>query len=405
MQLDETALPVILAAKLKLGGWPADLERAATLMVRRAATFVARTGPSSPEDRWEENPGFSPFTLAVAVAALVAASTLELLDVSDRDYALSLADNWNARIEEWTYVRDTDLDRRVGIGGHYVRLTPPGETVLRGRVKIKNHPNDSLDVRALVGMEFLYLARLGLRAHDDPRITDTLRLADAILRVETPGGPFYRRYNDDGYGEHADGAPFDGRGVGRLWPLLVGERGHHALLAKEDVLPYLRTMLSASGPGGLLPEQVWDAAPIADRFLYTGKATGSAMPLVWAHAEFLKLVVARERGAPIEWLRQVADRYREARTPATWHWRDDAPLKVLPPECDLLVEDRVPFTLRRGLNGWQTVKDTPSQPVGLGMHGVRLEAGLLKGSSSVEFTRRYGERWEGCDHRVSVGAK
>ena len=44
-----------------------------------------------------------------------------------------------------------------------------------------------------------------------------------------------------------------------------------------------------TGPGGLMPEQVWDAAPIPERGLVPGKPTGSAMPLVWAHAEFLKL--------------------------------------------------------------------------------------------------------------------
>lgn len=272
VQLDESALPVMLAAKVMLEGWPPELERAASLMVRRAATFLARTGPSSPEDRWEENAGFSPFSLAVTVAALVAAASLDFLKGSDRDYALSLADNWNARIDEWTYVEDTELDRQFGIRGHYIRLTPPGQTALRGRVQIKNHPDDSRDARALLGLEFLYLARLGLRSPEDTRITDTLRLVDALLRVETPSGTFYRRYNDDGYGEHADGAPFDGIGVGRLWPLLAGERGHYAILAKEDASPFLRAMMNAGGPGGLMPEQVWDAAPIPERFLYPGNS-------------------------------------------------------------------------------------------------------------------------------------
>ena len=89
------------------------------------------------------------------------------------------------------------------------------------------------------------------------------------------------------------------------WPLLVGERGHLALQAGEDPLPYLRTMWCCASPGGLLPEQVWDADPIPERGLYPGRPSGSAMPLVWAHAEFLKLLMARERGRPVEWLDSV----------------------------------------------------------------------------------------------------
>jgi glucoamylase len=312
LQLDETAFPVLLAAKLRVEGQPGGLEASAQNMVRRAVRFLAQNGPYSPQDRWEENAGASPFTLALSVAALVAAAEYDFLDAqpAERDRALALADDWNARIEELTYVEGTELDRIYGTQGHYVRLVPPGQTALRGRVEVRNRPGEVLPARALLGLEFLYLVRLGLRSPHDPRIRDTLKLVDALLRVETPSGPLYHRYNDDGYGEHEDGSPFDGSGVGRAWPLLAGERGHYALLAGEDPLPYLRAMNRSSGPGGLIPEQVWDAGPIPEKSLFPGRPSGSAMPLVWAHAEFLKLLLALRTGRPVEWLEAVARRMR-----------------------------------------------------------------------------------------------
>jgi glucoamylase len=397
---------VLLAARLEEAGSLGPLGAAATIMVRRALSFVARAGAHSPQDRWEENAGASPFTLATEIAALAAGATLGFLDEPDRSYALSLADNWNARVEEWTYVEGTGLDATHGTRGHYVRIAPPGATALRGRVQIRNRAADDLPARRLLGLEFLYLVRLGLRSPHDPRILDTLALVDTLLRVETPAGAFYHRYTDDGYGEHEDGRPFDGTGIGRAWPLLAGERGHYALLAGADPLPSLRAMAAATSQGGLMPEQVWDAAPIPERGLYPGRPSGSAMPLVWAHAEFLKLLASTRTGRPIEWLAPVAARYREPRAVEVWHWRDDTPLERLPRGADLLVEDASPFVLHVGADGWQAVRDLEARPVGLGMYGVRLAPSALRATTSVEFTRYFPEhdRWDGRDHRVGLGA-
>jgi GH15 family glucan-1,4-alpha-glucosidase len=125
-----------------------------------------------------------------------------------------------------------------------------------------------------------------LRKADDPCILDSLKAVDHLLKTDTPNGPVWHRYNSDGYGEHDDGSAFDGTGRGRGWPLLTGERGHYALSAGEDVLPYLESMMAMSSPLGLIPEQVWDSDPIVEHDLKPGKPSGSAMPLVWAHSEF-----------------------------------------------------------------------------------------------------------------------
>jgi GH15 family glucan-1,4-alpha-glucosidase len=372
-------------------------------MIRRAATYLARTGPMSPQDRWEENAGANPFTLAVEVAALVAAAPF--LDAPDRAYALSLADYWNARIEDWCYVSDTDLARRVGVPGYYVRIASPTPVGPPGRVEVRNRAGETVPAAELVGLEFAYLARLGLRRADAPEMRASLQVADAVLRVETPSGPLYHRYNCDGYGEHDDGGPFDGTGIGRVWPLLTGEVGHLALLDHGDALPYLETMRRTAGPCGLLPEQAWDTAAVPERGLFPGRPSGSAMPLVWAHAEFLKLLMARAAGRPCERLRSVESRYDEVRPdPDTWRWRDSAPFAAAPEGKDVVIEDTRPFALHVGVDGWQDAVDLDAEPIGLGMYGVRLPAAWLAARRRVQFTRRYAGSWEGVDHEMTAEA-
>jgi glucoamylase len=402
IQLDQVGFPVIFAAKLlELG----TIERSLAVerMVRSAASFLARHGPLSPQDRWEENAGVSPFTLGVEVAALVAAA--EFVDADEDAYLLSLADYWNERIETWTFVEHGPLSGDRG-GGYYVRLVPAtGEGGPKSRIEVRNRIGTAVEAVAMVGLDFLYLVRLGLRRPDDARVRSSLEVAERTLRVETPSGPAFRRYNLDGYGEHEDGAPYDGTGVGRAWPLLTGERGHHEVAAGGDALPYLEAMARMTGPGGLLPEQVWDADPIPGRYLLPGKPTGAAMPLVWAHAEFVKLLVARETGRPLEMLEAVRARYDGLRPRAkTWHWRRQAPFGHLPQGRDLLIEGQRPFMLHVGFDGWAQLADRPSKPLPFGELGVRIPHAELAGHATLEFTvYDLGTRtWSGVDHRITL---
>ena len=417
VQLDSVALPVLLAAKLHELG---ERELAGTRqMVRAAVRFIAHNGPSSPQDRWEENPGVSPFTVATAISALVAAQYW--LPDAERRYALDLADDWNERLESWCYVRNTAFAQEAAVAGYYVRIAnaADGSDNVSDWVQLRNRAGEWIRGSTLVSLDFSYLVRLGLRSAHDPRIQDTLKIVDRLLMVNTPSGPLYHRYNGDGYGEYHDGRAFDGNGVGRAWPLLVGERGHLAMLSGEDPLPYLHTMWRCSSVGGLLPEQVWDAAPIPDLGLEAGRPSGSAMPLLWAHAEFLKLLVARERQHPVEQLRIVAQRYApgrhnghaqddepreevDART-GTWHWRDEVPVLKLEVGRSLVIEDRQPFTLQVGFNGWQHAEARVAMERPFGLWGVQLSAAELSGLAELNFTRRFGERWEGLDHRVTLG--
>lgn len=401
IQLDEVGMPILLACSLAERDCLGTLEGVAPT-VRRSAAYIASQGPVTPQDRWEESRGINAYSLAVEVAALAGAA--RFLRGEDRRYALSLADYWNSRMEDWLYVTGGSLCDRAGVPGYYVHVAPPPqEGGVRGTVVLPNHGGRCVPADSMISLDFLRLTRLGLRRADDPQVAHSLAVADAVLLAETPNGPGYHRYNGDGYGEHADGSPFDGTGIGRLWPLLTGERGHHALQLGDDPLDYLKTMTAMTGPGGLVPEQVWDADPIPGRSLYPGQPTGSAMPLVWAHAEFLKLLVARGEGQPLERLDAIWSRWEGQRPRAvTWHWRDSVPFENMPRRRALLVEAVRPFTLHTGNDGWQGVYDAASRPVGLDIHAVRLDTASLRGHQTVEFTRRFEDGWEGRDWQIRL---
>ncbi len=325
LQLDETALPVLLADRLCRLGELDDIDPAP--MVRAAADFLTAHGPSSPMDRWEENAGYSPFTLAVEIAALLAAADFAE-DAEDTDGAERLrqtADDWHSHIDDWTYVTGTDLAKKHSVDGYYVRIAPPevgqGTALADATVTLKNRPDGEsrFPAAAIVSPDALALVRYGLRAPDDPRIVNTLKVLDAELKTDTPTGPVWHRYSHDGYGETEDGGPYEGMGVGRGWPLLAGERAHYelALGRRDEAERLLGVMADQTSDGGLLPEQVWDGDDVPERELYNGHPSGSGMPLVWAHAEFLKLLRSLKDGQVWDTPPQTVQRYRDKGTEAS----------------------------------------------------------------------------------------
>jgi glucoamylase len=407
IQLDEAAFPVLLAAVLDerdaLGGTEvAD-------MVRRALGFLVRTGPVSDQDRWEEDAGLNTFTLAVCIAALVAGAPY--LPADGRELALAFADYWNARLEDWTAVSDTPLARRHGVPGYYVRVAPPQALTDRCcppdlAVAIKNRARDpQLPVSEQVGVDFLQLVRFGLRRADDPLILGSVRVADALLKVDTPSGPCWHRYSGDGYGEHEDGSAYDGTGRGRPWPLLTGERGHYEVAAGRDPLPLILAMLRMASAGGMLPEQVWDAAPIASRGLEPGRPTGGAMPLAWAHAEFIKLVISRGLKRPFDRPTSVWERYRGER-PALRRvmWCEHAPASGLPQGCTLTLALREAGAFRLRSDTWQGVREQPTAPNSLGLHVLEVDTRQLRAGQRIGLVFRHGAdgAWGERELNISV---
>ena len=406
VQLDEAGYPVLLATAL-LQQNVLNGVRVQDMIVR-ALSFIARHGPASDQDRWEEDSGVNTFTLAVCIAALVGGA--QFLPDDSRAVALALADYWNAHIEDWTAVTDTQLQRELQVRGYYIRVAPvqalADDTVLKQVLPIKNRITDpGLPASAQIGTDFLQLVRFGLRCADDDLIQDSIRVIDALLKVETPAGPCWHRYNGDGYGEHVDGRAFDGSGRGRVWPLLTGERGHYELLAGKDPLPYLQTMMSMTGDGGMLPEQVWDSDAIPAQHLLPGKPTGSAMPLAWAHAEFVKLVFSYLKGEPIDRPHAVWERYQgkipEAKIA---FWLEQAPISKMKQGMTLYIGLHQPSLVRWGVNNWQHIRNLPTWDSGIGLHIAEIESRDLQAGETIEFSyrRAIDGVWVGKNYKIRL---
>ncbi len=416
IQMDETGFPILLvdAAYWEGAIGQAELERFWP-MVRHAARFIVLNGPVTGQDRWEEDGGYSPFTLAVEIAGLVVAADIgrRLGHGPDADFLLETADLWNGMIERWTYATDTGLCHDLGIPGYYVRISPP-ETAeipqpLAGTVAIRNIPlaNQAHAAATVVSPDALALVRFGLRAADDPRILDTVKAIDHLLKVELPQGPLWRRYNDDGYGEHEDGSPFDGTGIGRAWPLMAGERAHYelALGNHDEARRLLRTLEASSSEGGLIPEQIWDTDDIPDRELVRGKPSGSAMPLVWAHSEHLKLLRSLRDGVVFDTPPQVSRRYAIGKTESKLSgWRFSNVATTLVAGKTLRVQVLEPARVHWSGDGWATARDIETCPTTFGLHFADLDTGVMAIGSSVVFTFHWTEadRWEGRDFSVKV---
>ena len=197
IQMDETALPILLVdlAHREKALAEADMARFWP-MVRKAAGYLARNGPVSPEDRWEEDPGYSPFTVGAEIAALLAAADLADLnhETSLATYLREIADVWNTSIDRWMYMSATDWCRKFNVEGYYVRIAPKqtgaGGSSFQQNVRVKNvvASEDTRRASHLISPDALALVRFGVRAADDSRIRDTAKVIDALLKVETPSG-------------------------------------------------------------------------------------------------------------------------------------------------------------------------------------------------------------------------
>lgn len=414
IQLDEAALPVLLAWRLHQANGLKDYDPYP--MVLKAAGYLVARGPVTPQERWEEASGHSPSTLAAQIAALICAAAFvrKRGDETTAAYLEEYADFLEAHVDRWTVTTEGTL--LAGVPRHFVRIHPadaddprPDEDANRGLLTMRNQPPGSPALRPgkdVVDAGFLELVRYGIRAPLDPVIEESLRVVDAVLKVETPLGPCWRRYNHDGYGQRADGGPFQGWGFGHAWPVLTGERGHYELAAGRDVRPYVRAMEAFATSTGLLPEQVWSLPDLPGRRMFLGRPTGGPMPLAWAHAEYLELVRSAADGAVFDLIPPVAERYRGRRTaPATEIWKFDRQARTVPEGGTLRIQADAPFRLHWTRDGWDHAVDTDSTSVATGQEfaDVRVPLGL---GAPVRFTFRWkGDgRWEGRDYEVAVGA-
>jgi glucoamylase len=299
LQLDETALPVVLA------WWLGRTSAADWRHVEKAADFIVQKGPQTEQERWENRSGWSPNTIATEIAGLITAADIARKHGATAKAAAyeAKADEWQAKVKSWTATTTGPYSPKP----YYLRVTKPvaegqgpdpdvGTTYGLG----DNRP-EPVDQREIVDNSFLGLTLFGVKKWDDPVILNSLAVGES-LGVDTPSGRIYHRFTFDGYGETDAGGDWTifpeeeqtAQTHGRLWPLLTGERGEYELLAGRSAATHLQTIANSANDGLMLPEQVWDKGPEA------GENTRSATPLAWTHAQFVRLAWSIAAGEPIE---------------------------------------------------------------------------------------------------------
>lgn len=412
IQLDEVAFPIMLAWHLYdkglLGGFDPFP------MVKAGAGYIIKWGPSSPQERWEEDAGISPSTLATLISALVCAADIATMrgDKKMAKLCLNVADYWAVNVERWTYttngsilkshpeyyVRISSVDKRTNSG-----IQDPN----KGYVQIKNLSGgaERYPVNEIIGGGFLGLVRYGVRRSGDQHVLKTLAVYDEALKVETPRGPGWHRYSHDGYGQKANGDPYDGTGVGRLWPLLTGERGHYEIAAGGVAYKYIRTMEAFANRCALIPEQVWDTRDIPAKHMLIGRPTGSAMPLVWSHAEYIKLLRSARDGIVFDLIAPVQKRYIDYGTTTDIQvWTFKQKLREFSPRRPLRLEVYGAGRLHWTADNWATVEDTEMSDAGLGVYVHEFGKGQFDLASTLKFTFYWhqGQRWEGRNFSLVV---
>ncbi len=417
LQLDEVAYPLILAWRL----WKTDGLGAMDIIpfVERAAGFLVRHCPITNQERWEENPGYSPSTLAAAISGLICAAEIARAhDSAEMAVFLEEFADWIERhLEDWTVTNDGVLHPEIK--RHYMRIRPPecGEAYAHedcGReiLHLANRPpgtRTEFEAREIIDAGFLELVRYGIRRADDPLIVDSLKVVDAVLKRDLPQGATWLRYNWDGYGETPDGGPFQGWGQGRPWPLLTGERAHYELAAGNGFEALIRTYEAFSTCGQMLPEQVWDQPDLPNRSLRFGQPAGSAVPLVWAHAEYLKLLRSALDGKVFDRVDSVYERYCEPEGRVKCRrdieiYSRRRPIHRMAAGSTLRILDERQFDVIWSCDGWQTVQKSLSRSHGRA--GFSADIKPSSPASALEWTLHWSDpdAWLGYNVEVKIDA-
>ncbi len=300
IQMDETALPIVLA-------WKLGRTDAATYIkhIKPAADYIVKNGPVTGQERWEENSGYSPGTIAAEIAGLVCAADIARVNgdtTSEANY-LATADYWQNKVESWTFTTSGS----IGDGQYFERIDDNGNPNDGHLLQIRNG-GGVYDEGSIVDTSFLELVRLGVKPWNSPHILSSLKAIDSTIKQTIPGkGEGFFRYNHDGYGETATGADYTGAGVGRLWPIFTGERGHFAIASGEKADPYLATMRAFANSSYMISEQVWDNN--APPGYSPGTPTKSMTPLSWSMAEYITLLASNYSGEVMDLPAIVKERY------------------------------------------------------------------------------------------------
>ncbi|HEX9097432.1 MAG TPA: glucodextranase DOMON-like domain-containing protein [Candidatus Dormibacteraeota bacterium] len=316
-QLDECSYPILMAWTLGMTDSTLYQQH-----IRPAAYFVASHGPSFGPERWEEQGGYSPSTIAAEIAGLISAA--DIADVNGDHVSARVfrgtADDWQRSIKGWTVTTTGPLAAHP----YFIRLSKTGDPNAAISYNLGNG-GPTLDQRAVIDAGFLELSRLGELAASDPAIQESMPVVDATIESTTPSGPGWHRYNGDGYGDAAsNGHPWapTGQGTGHLWPALSAERGENGLQTGDtaEAVALLAAMNNFASGVGLIPEQDWElpnlaASPygtdptVASIGFRDGKPAGSAAPLTWSAGSFVRLFADIGAGRPLDQPANTTSRY------------------------------------------------------------------------------------------------
>ena len=411
LQLDEVAAPILLAWRLRQHSTTRE-HFDPHMMIMRAAAYLILQGPVTSQERWEENAGYSPSTLATVIAGLVCAAECgkERAQSCPADFILAYTDWLAAHLEEWTVTTRGELAE--GFPRYYIRINPtdpgapdphadPNTTMIEVANGGGLHP-----ARNVVGGDFLQLVRYGIRGADDPIVRDSIEVIDRVIKRDLPQGPGWRRYNHDGYGQKDDGSAFDGTGVGRCWPILTGERGHYELAAGRDPKPFLVAMEKFANHGGMISEQLWDADDLPDGGMKRGSATGAAMPLCWSHAEYVSLVRSRHDGVCFDRVEPAYQRYVANPVPSRYEiWTLRHTLRRVSRGKVLRIILAAEATIAWSTDGWARTNRLDTTREGeLDLWFADLPTAEWPVGSVLTFTCLWkGEqRWQGHNWQVSI---
>ena len=335
IQLDETSYPILM-------DWQSGLAADRTLYRKHvipAADFLVAHGPSDGVERWEEQTGYSPSTIAAEIAGLTAAAHIAAVN-GDQPRARvyqATADDFARNIKTWT-VTDNGPYISSAVPSYFIRIAKSADPDSGDQVNLGNG-SITVDQRSLIDAGFLDLVRLGVLPANDPVVRSSLTVVDDTIMRNTPSGPGFYRYgtsgagSEDGYGDcyepdptscsptGAPWAPTD-TGSGHLWPVLDGERGEYEIADRDPSFArkLLTTMRKMTSGQGLEPEQVWEDPPVpaspfgsdpatASIGFKPGHPAGSASPLGWAQAQYARLTLDLSAGRDLETPQIVTDRY------------------------------------------------------------------------------------------------
>lgn len=316
LQLDEVALPIVLAGLVDREGprTYAGVKKAANFLLEFRDEETGLAAPYSPQERWENQSGYSPNSIAAQVAGLVVAADIARSNGDDASAErwLEAADSWQAQVKDWTVTSTGPLAETR----YFLRLSKEGDPDAGTEYSIGDSGDSDVDQRGVVDPSFLDLVRYGILPPDDPDVLSTLPVIDDELSFNTSHGRFWHRFSGDGYGETRTGGqwfigePDTFETLGRGWPLLTGERGEYDVAAGRDATDRLAAMAAAAGSSDMLAEQVWDGRPpTGDPCCARGTNTRAATPLVWSHAGLVRLAWSMQHGVPADQQAVVAERY------------------------------------------------------------------------------------------------